>query len=177
MSISPDYFRDYYATLTQPIVAALIRADGVVLARYSGGAVSGPALCAGNAFQTALDQDRQVRPALVVSALDGQRAHVRVPQAAAHSRLQDRRRRHRGHHRGVAGRMSRHLISGFRATAAMIALCLLALRRTRREAAANRMLREKSFGARRPRKRCASRRRWRRSAASPAASRTTSTTC
>ena len=34
ISISPDYFRDYYATLTQPIVAALIRADGVVLARY-----------------------------------------------------------------------------------------------------------------------------------------------
>ena len=34
MSISPDYFRDFYATLTQPIVAALIRADGVVLARY-----------------------------------------------------------------------------------------------------------------------------------------------
>ena len=34
ISISPDYFRDYYATLTQPIVAALIRSDGLVLARY-----------------------------------------------------------------------------------------------------------------------------------------------
>ena len=34
ISISPDYFREYYATLTQPIIAALIRADGVVLARY-----------------------------------------------------------------------------------------------------------------------------------------------
>ena len=34
ISISPDYFRDYYATLTQPIVAALIRGDGAVLARY-----------------------------------------------------------------------------------------------------------------------------------------------
>ena len=38
--------------------------------------------------------------------------------------------------------MSRHLIFGLPATAAMIALCLLALRRTRREAAANLMLRE-----------------------------------
>ena len=28
ISISPDYFRDYYATLTQPIVAALLRPDG-----------------------------------------------------------------------------------------------------------------------------------------------------
>src|SRR4029079_18474421 len=34
ISISPDYFRDYYATLTQPIVAALVRGDGTVLARY-----------------------------------------------------------------------------------------------------------------------------------------------
>ena len=38
--------------------------------------------------------------------------------------------------------MSRHLIFGLPATAAMVALCLLALRRTRREATANRLLRE-----------------------------------
>ena len=38
--------------------------------------------------------------------------------------------------------MSRHLIFGLPATAMMIALCLLALRRTRREAAANLMLRD-----------------------------------
>src|SRR5437763_1766077 len=34
ISISPDYFRVYYATLTHPIVAALVRGDGAVLARY-----------------------------------------------------------------------------------------------------------------------------------------------
>ena len=34
ISISPDYFHDYYATLPQPIVAALTRADGLVLARF-----------------------------------------------------------------------------------------------------------------------------------------------
>ena len=38
--------------------------------------------------------------------------------------------------------MSRHLIFGLPATAAMVALCLMALRRTRREAAANAMLRQ-----------------------------------
>jgi hypothetical protein len=32
ISISPDYFRDYYSTLTQPVVAALVRGDGTVLA-------------------------------------------------------------------------------------------------------------------------------------------------
>ncbi len=34
ISVAPDYFRDYYATLTQPVVAALVRRDGLVLARY-----------------------------------------------------------------------------------------------------------------------------------------------
>ena len=38
--------------------------------------------------------------------------------------------------------MSRHLIFGLPATAAMVGLCLIALRRTRREAAANEMLRQ-----------------------------------
>ena len=38
ISISPDYFTDYYATLPQPLVAALVRDDGMVLARYPGAA-------------------------------------------------------------------------------------------------------------------------------------------
>ena len=39
MSISPDYFTEFYATLPQPIVAGLVRADGVVLARYPDGSM------------------------------------------------------------------------------------------------------------------------------------------
>ena len=34
ISISPEYFTDYYAALPPPVVAALIREDGYVLARY-----------------------------------------------------------------------------------------------------------------------------------------------
>ena len=137
MSISPDYFRDYYATLTQPIVAALIRADGAVLARYP--EVPYPArLSRGNTFQSALEQGRAVRSAHRGIGARRQGAHFRIPPVAAHSRLHDRRRRHRGHHAGAGSTgMARHLIFGLPATAAMIALCLLALRRTRREAAAN----------------------------------------
>ena len=141
MSISPDYFRDYYATLTQPIVAALIRADGVVLARYP--EVPYPArLTRGNTFQSALDERRESGLLTVVSALDGKerifgfrklpRVPVYMTAGVDTADITDA---------WLAG-MSRHLIFGVPATAAMIALCLLALRRTRRETAANLMLRD-----------------------------------
>jgi len=141
MSISPDYFRDYYATLTQPIVAALIRADGVVLARYP--EVPFPArLTRGNTFQSALEEGHDSGLLRVVSALDGKerifsfrklpRIPVYMTAGVDTADIKDA---------WLAG-MSRHLIFGLPATAAMIALGLLALRRTRREAAANLKLRE-----------------------------------
>ena len=141
MSISPDYFRDYYATLTQPIVAALIRADGVVLARYP--EVPFPArLSRGNTFQSALEEGHESGLIRVVSALDGKerifsfrklpRIPVYMTTGVDTADIKDA---------WLAG-MSRHLIFGLPATAAMIALGLLALRRTRREAAANLKLRE-----------------------------------
>ena len=141
MSISPDYFRDYYATLTQPIVAALIRADGVVLARYP--EIPFPArLTRGNSFQSALDEGRESGLLRVISALDGKerifgfRKLPRVPvYMTAGVDTADIKAA------WLAG-MSRHLIFGLPATVAMIALCLLALRRTRREASANLKLRE-----------------------------------
>ncbi len=141
MSISPDYFRDYYATLTQPIVAALIRADGVVLARYP--EVPFPArLTRGNTFQSALEEGHDSGLLRVVSALDGKerifsfrklpRIPVYMTAGVDTADIKDA---------WLAG-MSRHLIFGLPATAAMIALGLLALRRTRRETAANLKLRE-----------------------------------
>ena len=140
LSISPDYFRDYYATLTQPIVAALIRADGVVLARFP--EVAQPARLSRGVFQKALDEGRESGLLTVISALDGKErifAFRKLPRINVYMTA------------GVDTAditqawltgMARHLIFGLPATAAMIALCLLALRRTRREAAANRMLRE-----------------------------------
>ena len=141
MSISPDYFRDYYATLTQPIVAALIRQDGVVLARYP--EVPFPArLTRGNSFQSALDEGHESGLLTVVSALDGKerifgfrklpRIPVYMTAGVDTADIKDA---------WIAG-MSRHLIFGLPATAMMIALGLLALRRTRREATANLKLRE-----------------------------------
>jgi len=141
ISISPDYFRDYYATLTQPFVAALIRADGLVLARYPElpqvTARLNPANDLGQRF--ARGQDYGI--VTTVSTLDGKErifAFRKLPRVDVYVTS------------GVdtadiaaawlAG-MARHLIFGLPATVAMIALCLLALSRTRREAATNAMLR------------------------------------
>ena len=92
ISISPDYFREYYATLTQPIIAALIRADGVVLARY-------PEL---PRETTRLTQGfvQAARAASRRGNLHGQVGHrrqgapLRVPQAAARRPLRGDRPRH-----------------------------------------------------------------------------------
>ena len=93
-------------------------------------------------FQKSRDEDRQSGLLTVVSALDGKErmfAFRKLPRIPVYMTA------------GVDTAditeawlvgMARHLIFGLPATAAMIALCLLALRRTRREAAANRMLRE-----------------------------------
>jgi two-component system, NtrC family, sensor kinase len=142
ISISPDYFRDYYATLTQPVVAALVRRDGLVLARYPelplGSARVTPASLLGQRF--ARGEDYGI--VTMVSTLDGKervfafrklpRIDIYVTTGVDTADITEA---------WIAG-MSRHLIFGLPATAAMIALCLVALARTRREAAANRMLRE-----------------------------------
>src|SRR5258708_37454633 len=36
ISVSPDYFADYYSRLPRPAIAALYRAHGAILARYAG---------------------------------------------------------------------------------------------------------------------------------------------
>ena len=142
ISISPDYFRDYYATLTRPIVAAMIRGDGLVLARYPEIADPAARLRLGGLFSQQLEQRVESGTIKTISSLDGKErilAFRKLPRLGIYATT------------GVdtaditeawfAG-MLRHLIFGLPATAAMIALCLLALRRTRREAAANLMLRD-----------------------------------
>ncbi len=141
ISISPDYFREYYATLTQPIVAALIRNDGLVLARYPDLPQIGTRLTSNSFLLDAFRRGQEYGSVMVVSSLDGKErifAYRKLPRVGVFV---------------VAGidtsdvtaawitGMSRHLIFGVPATLAVIALCLLALHRTRREAATNEMLR------------------------------------
>jgi two-component system NtrC family sensor kinase len=141
ISISPDYFRDYYATLTQPIVAALVRGDGAVLARYPELPQEASRLVQGNDLSVQISERRDAGTLEGRSAIDGKeriyafrklpRIDLYVTTGVDTADITDA---------WMLG-MSRHLIFGLPATAALIALTLMALTRTRREAAANEMLR------------------------------------
>jgi two-component system, NtrC family, sensor kinase len=142
MSISPDYFQDYYATLPPPIVAALIRADGAVLARYPElPQPEGARLAGGSELGRQLAQKQEQGTITTTSALDGKERMIsfrKLPRIdvymSAGVDLADIRA-------ATIRTMASHLIFGLPATAAMILLCLMALRRARREAVAGEMLR------------------------------------
>jgi two-component system NtrC family sensor kinase len=141
ISVSPDYFRDYYAKLPQPLVASLTRADGLVLARYPEPQQVVVRLPADSPLRRPFEEGRESGTLTAISSFDGKErnfAYRKLPRvdiyASAGIDTSDVTEA------WIAG-MSRHLIFGLPATIAMIALCLLALRRTRREATANRMLR------------------------------------
>src|SRR5947209_2422727 len=141
ISISPDYFRDYYATLTQPIVAALVRGDGAVLARYPDLPQSLTHLTQGNGLALQIESGRDAGTLTGRSAVDGKEriyAFRKLPRVDLYVTTGVDTAEIMG--AWMVG-MSRHLIFGLPATAALVALVLMALTRTRREAAANEMLR------------------------------------
>jgi len=141
ISISPDYFRDYYATLTQPIVAALVRGDGTVLARYPDLPRNATRLTQGNDLAVQIEERRDSGTLTSRSAVDGKEriyAFRKLPRVDLYVTTGvDTADVIEG---WIAG-MARHLIFGLPATAALIALVLMALGRTRRENAALDMLR------------------------------------
>ena len=141
ISISPDYFRDYYATLTQPVVAALLRADGLVLARYPGEPQVRSRLTQGGELNALFEQGRENGTLTAVSAVDGKEriyAFRKLPRVGVYVIAAVDSENITG--AWMAG-MARHLIFGLPATAAMIALCLVALSRTRRVTATTALLR------------------------------------
>jgi len=87
ISISPEYFTDYYATLVQPLVATLIRDDGYVLARYPRGDHRNRSPLAARRIHAATARrqgERDDRGSLG----DGRSgALVRLPQASPHRHL------------------------------------------------------------------------------------------
>jgi two-component system NtrC family sensor kinase len=143
ISVSPEYFADYYANLPQPLVATLIRRDGYVLARYPQLPGNKTArLSQTSPFMGMLRQDRAAGTIQVQSSLDGVerefafRKLPRVPvYTAAGIDVPDVRA-------AWLRTMSRHLIFGVPATLAMFMLTLMALQHTRRGALAHRRLRE-----------------------------------
>jgi two-component system NtrC family sensor kinase len=142
ISIAPEYFAEYYATLPQPLVATMIRADGYVLARYPPLPESANQVSPSGPFMQMLREQRPSGTIRVRSSLDGIErdfAFRKLPRLpvyiAAGVDLPEVRAT-------WLKAMSGHLIFGIPATFAMFGLTLIALGHTRREAAVHRQLRE-----------------------------------
>ena len=145
ISISPDYFIEYYSRLPPPAIAALIRDDGAILARYPDVASEVPRAPADGAFMRAIRHSPiQGSFDVVESPIDGaERIYVyrKVPRHGVYVVT--------GVDKAAITRMwlddlSRHLIFGIPATLAMFGLGIVALRRTRREATAHQQLRQET---------------------------------
>ena len=141
ISISPDYFISYYARLPSPGVFALYHADGAILARHPEPAPQFQRLPADGPFMNLMREGSERGFVTLTTVYDGKErmfAYRRLPRhpiyVVAGIAMSDIRA-------AWIEDMSRHLIFGIPATAAMVGLVLMALARTRREADANRMLR------------------------------------
>ncbi|HZE45484.1 MAG TPA: ATP-binding protein, partial [Xanthobacteraceae bacterium] len=142
ISVSPDYFADYYSRLPRPGIAALYRADGAILARYPAPPPQFQRLPADGPFMNLMRAGSETGFVTVTTVYDGLEriyAYRKLPRHGIYVitglSTQDVRL-------AWLDDMSRHLIFGIPATAAMVGLSLMALRRTRREAVAIRQLRD-----------------------------------
>lgn len=145
VSIAPEYFSNYYATLPENAVsnAAILRSDGAILARYP--ALPGsPRLGANSPIMLGIAQRPEGGLASGASSVDnidriaayrklpGQNVYVIVGFTVNSIRLAWLRD------------MSSHLIFGLPATLALFALAILTLRNTRKISSAYGQLREET---------------------------------
>ena len=145
ISISPDYFVEYYSRLPQPATAALLRQDGSVLARFPAAPRDVSKVPADGAFMRAIaSRPEQGFFDVAASPFDGaERIYVyrKLPRHGVYVVT--------GIDKAAITQMwvsdmSKHLIFGIPATLAMFALGVIALRRMRREGAAYLQLREET---------------------------------
>jgi len=145
VSVSPDYFTDYYSRLPPPAIAALVRDDGTILARYPEVSTELTRAPADGAFmQAKRHSPEQGSFDVVTSPFDGaERIYVyrKVPRHGVYVVTGVDKAAITGMWRDD---LSKHLIFGIPATLAMVGLGLVALRRTRREAAAHQQLRRET---------------------------------
>ena len=145
VSIAPEYFTEFYARLPRDStsIASLIRTDGAVLARYPISNEKGVAPSA--AILTAARDNPVAGFARGVSPIDGVErmiAYRLLPKQGVYVVTGLETNLIKGEWLEA---MSRHLYFGIPATFAMFGLAIMALLRTRQEAAAFRQLREETL--------------------------------
>jgi signal transduction histidine kinase len=145
VAVSPDFFRTFYAKLlpdAEDYAAGVFRADGATLARYpeivwreSGPAPPGQLI-------RATAQNPKSGIFMQPSAFDGVVKMIGYKRLERYPIYVTIGRTRASIQREWGGILLTHLYFGVPATAGLVLLCLLALRRTRREAAATARARE-----------------------------------
>ncbi len=133
VSIAPEYFTEFYSKLPPPGTAALLRADGAVLARYPDTPGAQTRLTANAPFMTAIREQPRTGFLTAPASTDGRNRIFTYQQLAKLPELYVAV----GVEEAAVARawlldMSRHLIFGLPATLALISLGFIALRRTER---------------------------------------------
>ncbi len=131
VSIAPEYFTEFYSKLPPPSVAALLRPDGAVLARYPEASMIRQ-LPPDAPFLKAVREEPQSGVISAPSSVDGRQrifAYQRLSKVPLYvtSGIDER-----AIVKDWLLTMSRHLIFGIPATLAMVSLGFIALRGTRR---------------------------------------------
>jgi two-component system NtrC family sensor kinase len=133
VSIAPEYFSEFYAQLPPPGTATLLRADGAVLARYPDYAGAQPRLRPDAPFMTAIKTHPRTGFITAPSTIDGRiriftyQQLPKLPSVYVSVGVEKD-----AIVRAWMWFMASHLIFGIPATLMLVALSLIALRRTER---------------------------------------------
>jgi len=139
VAVSPEFFRSFYAKLlpdTENYAAGLFRVDGATLARYPEIVWRDAQPAPPGVLMRAAAQRPQSGVLMEASAFDGVVKMIAYRRVERYPIYVTIGRTRSSIERQWAGLMLSHLYFGLPATTALVLLCLLALRRTRREAAA-----------------------------------------
>ncbi len=133
VSISPEYFGEFYSQLPPPGTATLLRADGAVLVRYPDAPGAQTRLPANAPFMTAIQAQPQTGFLTAPAVTDGRLRIFTYQQLAKLPQLYvavgvEYDAITRAWMRTMAG----HLIFGIPAMLTLVSLCIIALRRTQR---------------------------------------------
>jgi two-component system, NtrC family, sensor kinase len=132
ISVSPDYFVDFYKTLPPPGIAALQRSDGAVLARFPDDIGPNRRLPATAPFLQAIQLNPQSGTVVATSSLDGRDRIFSYQKLQGLPLYVTAGTGEREIVRAWLSNMAEHMVFGVPAVLAMVGLGAIALRRTRR---------------------------------------------
>lgn len=130
ISVKPEHFTNYYSSLPPPAFAALLREDGVILARYP--ETRGATLPSDSPLRKAIAENPERGFADGISAIDGARRSFAYRRLPNHGLYVSMALDNRTITLTWLWDLASHLLFGVPATIALFSVSLVALRRTER---------------------------------------------